>query len=664
MDVILKISLNKSITYRPEIDGLRTLAVLPVILFHAGFEFFSGGYIGVDVFFVISGYLITSILLKELESGSFSILNFYERRARRIMPALFFVVFACIPLAWLLMVPEELKLFGQSLVSVSTFSSNVYFWLTTNYFSASAEELPLLHTWSLAVEEQFYLIFPLLLAFFWRQGITRLLGIIVGLAIISILLSEYGWRYNSIANFYLLPTRGWELLLGAILAFPVFKSFRHIDNARIKNFLANVGFSAILFSIFFFDKNTPFPSVYSLVPVIGTCLIICFATKDSFSGMLLSSKPFVGIGLISYSAYLWHQPLFAFSRMASNQEPSQLLMMILALSSLLLAYISWRFVEAPFRQKNAIKRNSIFVFSTAGISLLLLIGLALHFGHNLKAQGTLYADFVKNENAIDPNYGLPFIGCNAFDYKFSVCATKPEAEIFLWGDSFAAHLTQFFDSEERGLVQATMSSCFPNTSFTPYENSGAYNHSWAQNCHKFANNALKYAIESEHIKFVVISSTYTWPLNNENSYDGKSIRSITRQEYLEALAKDIKSLRLSGKEVVIVGPTPTSNKHPLECAKKLLLAHNSGVRLDKRKMSQCDFEYPFNKIDTFLQDLSIKADVAVVDPRSILCDENNICSVFVEGFPVYKDWGHLSPYGARRIQEVFDIGPKILDAAR
>jgi peptidoglycan/LPS O-acetylase OafA/YrhL len=660
----MNISLNKSISYRPEIDGLRTVAVLPVILFHAGFSFFSGGYVGVDVFFVISGYLITSILLRELALNKFSIRKFYERRARRIMPALFFVVFSCIPVAWVLMLPEELKDFGQSLVSVATFSSNIYFWLTANYFSTGAEEIPLLHTWSLAVEEQFYFIFPLLLAFFWKYGVSRLLGIIILLTIVSILLSEYGWRYNSVANFYLLPTRGWELLLGAILAFPVFKSISNNQNVHVNNFLSNMGLAAVVFSIIYFDKNTPFPSLYSLVPVVGTCLILCFGTEKGLSGKILSSKPFVAIGLISYSAYLWHQPLFAFSRIASDHEPSQLLMIALSISSLVLAYISWKYIEAPFRNNKLVKSNTIFIFSGLGISILLLIGLTLNYGYSVKAQGTLYAKFLEDEDATSPNYGLLYPGCNAFDSKFSVCATKPTAEIFLWGDSFAAHLTQLFETDERGLVQATMSSCFPNTSFTPHKDSGTYRQGWAKKCHKFNNDALQYILASKHIKFIVISSTYTWPLNSNLSYDGELHRSVSNQEYLDAIAKDLKSLKLSGKKVVIVGPTPTSNEKSLKCAKKLLLDRDYDVILEERAISQCNFDHPPNKVDLFLNDISKRGDVAIFDPRSVLCDKNNACSMLVDGAPVYKDWGHLSPYGTRRIQEVFNIGPKILDLAR
>lgn len=210
---------NQAIAYRPEIDGLRAVAVLPVILFHAGFDLFSGGYVGVDVFFVISGYLITSIILREMEQGKFSIARFYERRARRILPALFFVIVCCLPFAVIWMASGEIKRFGQAMIAVSLFASNVFFWKTTNYFAPAAEEEPLLHTWSLAVEEQYYVLFPLFLMLCWRFGRSRLFWLTALAALLSLGLAEWGWRNQPVANFYLLPTRAWELLAGSLLAF-------------------------------------------------------------------------------------------------------------------------------------------------------------------------------------------------------------------------------------------------------------------------------------------------------------------------------------------------------------------------------------------------------------------------------------------------------------
>lgn len=355
--------------YRPEIDGLRALAVVPVILFHAGFESFSGGFVGVDVFFVISGYLITTILVEDIENNRFSIANFYERRARRILPALFFVMIVCIPFAWMWMLPSQMKDFSQSLVAVSLFASNILFWRETGYFAASSEVNPLLHTWSLAVEEQYYLLFPVFLYLAWRLGKSRAFWMIVVFAAVSFFLSEWGWRNSPSANFYLAPTRAWELFAGSIAAFVVQRRGVQANNA-----LSLLGLAAIFISIFAYDKSTPFPSVYALVPVVGVVFLVLFAQKDTLAAKLLSAKVFVGIGLISYSAYLWHQPLFAFARIRSLDIPSSALMCLLSVLSILMAWISWWYVERPFRQKHNFSRNKIGGLALTGMFLFVVIG--------------------------------------------------------------------------------------------------------------------------------------------------------------------------------------------------------------------------------------------------------------------------------------------------
>ena len=264
--------------YRPEIDGLRALAVVPVILFHAGFSLFSGGFVGVDVFFVISGYLITAILIDDIENKQFSIINFYERRARRILPALFLVMLVCMPFAWMWMLPTQMKDFSQSLVAVSLFASNILFWLESGYFEPYSDEKPLLHTWSIAVEEQFYILFPIFLILAWRFGKNRVFWMIVIMAAMSLLISEWGWRKSPKANFYLAPTRAWELFAGSIAAFVVQR--RGVEK---NNVLSLIGLVAIVFSIFVFDENTPFPSVYGLVPVLGAMLFVLYAHSETLA---------------------------------------------------------------------------------------------------------------------------------------------------------------------------------------------------------------------------------------------------------------------------------------------------------------------------------------------------------------------------------------------
>lgn len=358
--------------YRSDIDGLRAIAIIPVVLFHAGFEYFSGGYVGVDIFFVISGYLITSIMLKEQETGIFTIVNFYERRIRRIFPALFFVMLACIPFAWVLLLPHELKEFGKSVISVSLFSSNIFFWLESDYFAADAELIPLLHTWSLAVEEQFYLIFPLIMITFWGLGKRCLFGIISIIAIFSFALTEWGWRSFPEANFYLIHTRAWELLIGALVAFYL------SSNKQAQGYNAELGsifgLGLILFSVFFLNKTHPFPSLYALPPTIGTALVILFTSRETLVYKLLSLKLFVFIGLISYSAYLWHQPIFTFSRVYFIDEPRSWLMGLLSILAFILAYLSWRFIESPFRIKHRFTQKQIFLAGIIGSLLFIALG--------------------------------------------------------------------------------------------------------------------------------------------------------------------------------------------------------------------------------------------------------------------------------------------------
>ena len=369
--------------YRKEIDGLRALAVVPVILFHAGFEWISGGYIGVDIFFVISGYLITTILLQEQEQGTFSIVNFYERRARRILPALFIVLLVCLPFAWFWLLPHELKDFGKSMIAVVTFVSNILFWLETDYFTADTELIPLLHTWSLAVEEQFYIIFPLFLAFFAGKNKRILVILIALLALVSLGLTEWGWRYFSEANFYLIPTRAWELMIGVLTAFYLFY------NPQPKGFICHIGsllgLILILGAILFLDKNIPFPSVYALVPTIGTALIILFANTDTLVNKLLSFKLFVMIGLVSYSAYLWHQPLLVFARTYHIDGLSMPIMLGLSVTSILMGYVSWRYIEAPFRNKKRFSQKQIFVSSLLAGLFFISIGIAL-----VLSEGAMY----------------------------------------------------------------------------------------------------------------------------------------------------------------------------------------------------------------------------------------------------------------------------------
>lgn len=373
--------------YRPEIDGLRTLAILPVILSHAGFNWASGGYIGVDIFFVISGYLITYLLIKEhLQTGKISIYHFYERRLRRILPALFAVLIPSSIFAYCAISPELLITYAKGLAYTLIFSSNIYFWKTSGYFDVEAENHPLLHTWSLAVEEQYYIFFPLILIAFYKifklEKHNFLILLLLSIGLVSFISGYKTLQTDPKSAFYLLPFRAWELMVGALCALSYTKVNSFISISKLKSiYFADIislsGLFLIFFSIATLNENSSFPGINALSPVLGAALIISFS-RGTITSKLLSYKPFVWIGLISYSLYLWHQPIFAFARIMSINELEQVVYIPLILATFLLATVSYFLVERPFRKKHKISYNNFLkVFISLTIVLTVFIGLAV-----------------------------------------------------------------------------------------------------------------------------------------------------------------------------------------------------------------------------------------------------------------------------------------------
>jgi peptidoglycan/LPS O-acetylase OafA/YrhL len=423
--------------YRAEIDGLRALAVLPVILFHAGFEWFSGGFVGVDVFFVISGYLITTIIISEMAEGKFSIINFYERRARRILPALFFVMLMCIPFAWMWMLPDALENFGQSLVSTSLFSNNFLLMNTAGYWDLASEYKPLMHTWSLAVEEQYYVIFPIFLIFAWRFGKNKLIWLILFISLISFTLSEYGWRQNSIAHFYFSPSRAWELLAGSIAAFIC-------DHKGVKNNngLSFLGLIMILYSILIFNEETPFPSAFTLAPVIGTILIILYADNKAFTAKILSTKILVGFGLISYSLYLWHQPIFAFGRIYMQDQITDFGSYIFLFLSVFLAFLTWKYIETPFRNKTYFSSFKIFSFSSFMMIFFISIGLYFDLSNGVPNRIFTLDAYERSSHEIK------ITNLNDIASEKSIKHNPNNRHIYILGDSFASDIAYLFSKHK------------------------------------------------------------------------------------------------------------------------------------------------------------------------------------------------------------------------
>lgn len=532
---------DSAIGYRPEIDGLRALAVVPVVLFHADFRVFSGGYVGVDVFFVISGYLITSIILQELTQGRFTILGFYERRARRILPALFLVMLACIPLAWLWMTPHHLKGFSQSLVAATMFAPNVYFLLKSGYFEADAAEIPMLHTWSLGVEEQYYILFPLFMLLFWQIGRRKLVALIAGIAFMSLSLSEWASHGNPQGNFFLPMTRAWELALGALVAIDQVAGSQSVRwPPKVNSALALLGLAAILLSVFLYDQTTRIPGLHALLPTLGAALVIAFGRGNSLVARLLSMKWVVGIGLISYSVYLWHQPLFAFARLHSTHRPSPAWMGLLCMLSIVLGYLSWRFVERPVRDRHRLSQRQVFTIAGLVSLVIVSLGLAGHVMEGFPGRLTIEQQRILaiEDDPTARHSGFPqppcFLALNVDGTQFGKCTESPAnavGSIFLVGDSHAAHLLPGLRQRLEGkwsLTTLTASAC------PPMPNSGS------AACRSVYANVMA-RVRQEHPDRVIIAAVW-------GHYDWRR------------LAQTMQDLRQAGvTRIEVVGPVPRWN---------------------------------------------------------------------------------------------------------
>ncbi|MDQ6952485.1 MAG: acyltransferase family protein [Mariprofundaceae bacterium] len=642
--------------YRAEIDGLRALAIVPVVLFHAGFEIFSGGFVGVDVFFVISGYLITTIILQEKDKDTFSLSNFYERRARRILPALFLVMFASLPLAWLWLLPSEMQDFSQSLFAVITFSSNIYFWNDISYWGTANALKPMLHTWSLAVEEQYYVLFPLFLMLMWKFRKRWILASFLVLAVLSLLLAQWGAYHKPHATFFLLPTRAWELAIGAAIAF-YFLYRKHetrwiLAHKSINEAMGVLGFLMIGYAVYVFDKNVPFPSVYALVPTLGAGFIILFSSSETWVGKVLGSKMLVGVGLLSYSAYLWHQPLFAFARQYSVHPLSDTLLLSLSLAAFILSYFSWRFVEAPFRQRGRVSQKKFVLFAIAGTLFFGCIGLAGHytqgFPNRVTSSGQSLIDLEEKVNA---NHGLSGTCDDGFTLSPD-CRTSDAPEIVVWGDSYAMHLVKgiLASNPDAKIIQMTKNTCGPFFDIAPIK-LPRYSKQWARQCIAFNDQVYAWLQSSETIKYAVISSPFQKYLSHnqdillKNGELTKGSYDFTLQTFHESLSK----LTAIGITPIIFTPPPATGFNFGQCL----------TRVDSRggDLDQCNFtvkDLSKLQVETYKFLSAIGKDYKVIDLKNMICADEKCVSHLGSSY-IYRDSGHLAVEGSQLLGKQYDF---------
>lgn len=662
--------------YRREIDGLRAVAVLPVILFHAGMTFWSGGFVGVDVFFVISGYLITSILIEDRERGRYSVLGFYERRARRILPALFIVLIACIPFAWMWVPPYPFEDFARSLAFAALFISNIHFLEHGGYFDLNADLRPLLHTWSLAVEEQYYLLFPLVLFCLRKFRRAKFLIAFTVLALASLAVAEWGWRNYPSQNFYFTPSRLWELLAGSLCAAILYQ------RAQLKSeILAGLGLAMILFATVFFNAALPFPSLYTLVPVVGTCLIILFAERETVTARILSIKPFVGIGLISYSAYLWHQPIFAFARIRHAEEVPDWAMMGLAVLALGLAWISWRFIEQPFRGKTPLvlpTRRGILGASLAGIVAFAAFGfwgLAKEgFTARLDLEGSpylarLYEQTTEHGEAAArcPDASAPVLRdlCPVFT------PADPKRRIALMGDSHSRVILPAFEAASEALDATILlgdkPGCPPLLGVHLARGGGE-----ARLCRKAVDRFAGQVREGDVDTVVLIAR---WSLYVSGDYDGidpkyqlvpeDGARFMTQADHAAAfedgLRQTFEYFREASIDVVVVSQIPQQRIIPGILVQNAMLLgldeEAARKRFEESFVTRAASDQLQGKVRGIMAEVTAEYGIPVLtfDDAFVAGDR----FAWLDGEDsLYMDDDHVSEIGAER------LGPRVLDALR
>jgi peptidoglycan/LPS O-acetylase OafA/YrhL len=657
------VGLGKS-SYRPDIDGLRALAVLPVVFYHAGLGL-TGGFVGVDVFFVISGFLITSLIQQDLHRGRFTLAGFYERRIRRIFPALFAVIAACFVAAWLLFLPPEFKLFAKSAITTALFSSNILFFLQSGYFDSEALLKPLLHTWSLAVEEQFYILFPLILMALHSVSRGRLLLTLSLLCAASFAASSYSASAYPEAGFYLMPMRFWELAVGALLALAG-TQLRLAE--KMSALAAAAGVAMILVAVFHFDVTTPFPGFAALLPCAGALLILLAGWSSNPASRVLAAGPFVFIGKISYSLYLWHWPVLVFAqyRLGRLLGPAESAVAVTA--SLILAFLSWRYVEQPFRQKRLLaERRQLFAGAVAAIAVTVAAGLVVvaRDGMPSRLPGEVQriyqsaernAHFTSDECFADAKGN----GATAADIRAGrLCIIGPPKgpapSFLLWGDSHAGAVLPALETpaKEHGLrgYFVGRSSCLP---LIDYQISSA--HKGNQRRCREANLATLDLIRSARIKTVFLVGR--WPrevlgaeYGNEGTFfDPNRPYQIHNRSALvrHGLDRTLAALAAMGTRAIVVQDVPEIG---YDVPHGLALAGMRGVEANIAPSLRTVMgrEHTAREL---VRETAARHGAVVIDPLPSLCGPER-CMVQDGDVPLYSDSDHLSTAGAARLVPLF-----------
>lgn len=648
-------------TYRPEIDGLRALAVLAVVFFHVGLGF-PGGYIGVDIFFVISGFLITSLIIKELQEDRFSFLNFYGRRIRRIFPASAVMVLVTVIMGWFLLLPSDFIGLGKSVISQTFFSSNIYFWRNTNYFAESAELQPLLHTWSLAVEEQFYMIVPLVLwgLISWAKINSRL-KLVTVLAIgffASLILSVVALPKVPVFTFYMLPTRAWELLIGSLVALapiiPVLKS------RGLRELIVVLGVLGMVLPCFLYTKDTLFPGLYAIPPCLGAALFILGASPKYDTTLPIMAKiftwrPIIFIGLISYSLYLWHWPLVAFSNYWALEEFSLGYKWGIVLLSMVLAILSWRYVETPFRKKTLAKTSkALYRYALVVSVLFIALGSLMYLNNGFKtrfSEKVITYDSAKSEALVENliSASLSLEKAEEGNFKKFGPTDSNKIDVLVWGDSHARTiLPAILKAADNSHVVA--SAWFPSTAPVLNNVPSLKYHRYSQlNQSPAWNNAILKQVKLKKIPNVVLAAH--WSSNYEGLIKGGGNSPNKIKAFNANLIETIQSLNENGTKVWVLREVPN---HEVSVPKALIKQELFGVDIHKYQCNKERLEKRNFYFDSLVEEMKA-AGATIIDGSELLYNEStHTYQMNINEFPLYSDSNHLTNAGAMVMAPIFE----------
>jgi peptidoglycan/LPS O-acetylase OafA/YrhL len=612
---------KQSTTYRPDIDGLRAIAVLSVLFFHAGLPPFTGGFVGVDIFFVISGYLITGIILADIGKARFSIANFYERRIRRIFPALYLTIALTIAGALALFTAVDLERFFESLAWLAVFASNFYFADNSGYFDAAADQNAILQTWSLAIEEQFYVFFPLLLALLHKQRRVDVKWVILALALLSLAVSIYLVDRDARPAFFSTFGRVWELMVGALAAVGLYPKLR---SAIGRTIASSIGLLAIAGSLVLLTIDTPFPGAYALPACLGTVAIIwAGACGETPVNRWLSWRPLVFVGLISYSLYLLHWPILVFAKYWNQGELSIAQTAAALTLAVALAWLSWRFIETPFRKPAApLPRRRLFAGAISLMLALAVVGLAS--AQWQRGNFNAAEKFIEAQKARALAEPCMVRDTQTFaEWPAAQCRQSGSGPaIAVWGDSFAAHYFDAFRQvareSDRPITLLAESSCPPIDGLAVPNRPG---------CASFNKGALA-LLQAERPPLVILSADWI-------VYEKKKTAAEMFEDKFELLTATIAKMRASGSRVLVIGPSPEFTAPVAQIASN----DKAGA---KESSSKARFS---RKFDLYFRDLARQGAIDYFPVYPLFCTASQHCRYRQHGDLLFWDTGHLTERG-------------------